>query len=141
MSEDIPLAKSHDGKVEVKVIAGKCYGVESAVFTETPTLYWDVRTNDAAVFKEKVPEDYNLFVYVLEGSVKSGKRDIEGTHGTCMMFGAGDQMEITADGKSRFVVLGGLPLNEPVVQMGPFVGTTREQVMQAYRDYSAGKFD
>lgn len=140
LAEDVPLAKSEDGLIEVKVIAGKCLGVESKVFTETPTLYWDVRTNGATTFSEVVPEEYNAFVYVLDGKVKSGKGNVEGTHGTCMLYGAGQGVQVSTKGKARFVVLAGLPLNEPVVQHGPFVMNTRDQILQAFRDYSAGKF-
>eukprot|EP00177_Eucheuma_denticulatum_P008656 GFKZ01015747.1.p1 GENE.GFKZ01015747.1~~GFKZ01015747.1.p1 ORF type:complete len:305 (+),score=42.79 GFKZ01015747.1:503-1417(+) len=140
LAEDVPVARSEDGKIEVKVIAGKCLGVESKVFTETPTMYWDVRTNEATTFTEVIPEEYNAFIYVLEGKVASGKKSVEGTHGTCMVLGAGQGVTVKTEGKARFVVLAGLPLNEPVVQHGPFVMNTREQIMQAFRDFSAGKF-
>lgn len=126
--------------IEVKVIAGKCLGVESAVFTQTPTLYWDVRTNGATTFAEQIPEHYNAFMYVLSGTVMTGKNDQKGTHGTCVVFGPGESVSVRADGKSRFVILAGEPLNEPVVQHGPFVMNTREQIMEAFRDYSKGKF-
>lgn len=136
----MPLAKSDDGLIEVKVIAGKCLGVESRVFTVTPTLYWDVRMKGAGTFVERVPEEYNAFLYVLEGTVTAGRKEREGTHGTCMVFGAGDSVCVTSKGRARFVVLAGKPLNEPVVQHGPFVMNTREQIMKAFRDYQEGKF-
>lgn len=56
LAEDVPLAKSDDGKITCKVIAGKCLGVESAIFTRTPTLYWDVNVSTGATFTESVPE-------------------------------------------------------------------------------------
>lgn len=140
LAEDVPLAKNKDGLIEVKVIAGKCLGIESKVFTETPTLYWDVHTKGATTFSEAVPEEYNAFVYVLDGKVKSGKKGVEGTHGTCLLYGPGEGVQVSTEGVARFVVLAGLPLNEPVVQHGPFVMNTMEQIMQAFQDYSAGKF-
>lgn len=140
LAEDIPLARSQDGKVEVKVIAGKCYGITSNVFTETPTLYWDVCTKMTATFEEVVPEEYNAFIYVLNGVVQAGKKDIVGTHGSCMVFGPGETVKVKSDGPARFVVLAGKPLHEPVVQHGPFVMNSQEQIMQAIRDYSAGRF-
>lgn len=140
LAKDVPLAESEDGLIQVKVIAGKCLGVESEVFTETPTLYWDVRTKGATTFWEVIPEEYNAFVYVLDGKIRSGKKGVEGTHGTCLLYGPGEGVQVSTDGEARFVVLAGLPLNEPVVQHGPFVMNTREQIMQAFQDYSAGKF-
>lgn len=136
----MPLAKSDDGLIEAKVIAGKCLGVESNVFTQTPTLYWDVRTKGATTFTESISEHYNAFIYVLSGTIMTGKRDVEGTHGTCIVFGPGESVKVKATGEARFVVLAGEPLNEPVVQQGPFVMNTREQIMEAFRDYSNGKF-
>lgn len=136
----MPLAKSDDGLIEAKVVAGTCLGVESNVFTQTPTLYWDVRTKGATTFTESIPEHYNAFVYVLSGTIKTGKKDVEGTHGTCIVFGPGESIAVKTTGQARFVVLAGEPLNEPVVQHGPFVMNTREQIMEAFRDYSNGKF-
>lgn len=140
MSDEVPTAKNKDGTIEVKVIAGKCFGVESKVFTVTPTLYWDVRVLRAASFKEVIPVEYNAFMYVLEGTVRAGVKNELGKHGSCMVFGPGESVEITADSKARFVVLAGKPLNEPVVQHGPFVMNTRDEIMQAFRDYSANTF-
>lgn len=136
----MPTAKNGDGSIEVKVIAGRCYDVESKVFTQTPTLYWDVQTLKAATFEQELPPEYNAFVYVLSGKVTTGKKDVEGEHGTCIVYGPGEGVQIKSEGKARFVVLAGQPLNEPVVQHGPFVMNTREQIAQAFRDYSAGKF-
>lgn len=136
----MPSAKSADGLIEAKVIAGKCLGVESRVFTQTPTLYWDVRTKAATTFTEEIPEHYNAFLYVLSGTIKAGTKDIEGTHGTCVVLGPGQTVSVKSTGEARFVVLAGEPLNEPVVQHGPFVMNTREQIMEAFRDYSNGKF-
>lgn len=141
LSDEVPLATSADGAVEVKVIAGKCLGVESRVFTATPTLYWDVHLRRAATFEEVMPADYNAFLYVLEGDVSAGDRDPKtGSHGACMVFGSGESVKVSSQGTARFVVLAGRPLKEPVVQHGPFVMNTRKEIMEAFQDYSAGKF-
>ena len=124
----------------MKVIAGKCFSVESKVFTETPTLYWDVRILKDATFEEVVPPEWNTFIYILDGTVEVGPKKVEGIHGHCMVLGAGEKVQVSSKAKARFVVLSGQPLNEPVVQHGPFVMNTQEQIMQAFRDYSAGKF-
>lgn len=141
LAEDVPLAKSPDGNIEVKVIAGKCYDVESKVFTQTPTIYWDVKVlSSGGTFEEIIPDGYNTFMYVLEGQVRSGKKDIVGEHGSCFVFGKGESVRVESDGEARFVVLAGQPLNEPVVQHGPFVMNSNQEIMQAIRDYQAGKF-
>lgn len=121
-------------------MAGKCFDVESKVFTATPTLYWDVKLLDSATFEERIPTEYNAFIYVLEGTVHTGEKEAVGKHGSCIVYGPGEGIKVTSHGKARFVVLAGKPLNEPVVQHGPFVMNSREEIMQAFQDYSDGKF-
>lgn len=140
LASEIPKARSSDGKVHVSVIAGKCLGVESPVFTETPSLYWDVHLKPNATFEEKIPNGYNAFIYVLNGHVLVGDKQSDGPRAACLVLGAGESVKVTTKDDARFVVLAGQPLNEPVVQHGPFVMNTREQIMEAFQDYSAGKF-
>lgn len=140
-AEEIPLAKSPDGTVEVKVVAGKCFGIESDVFTETPTMFWDVRMLQATTLEEEIPKDYNAFIYVLDGTIHVGESDsTTGTHGSCFLLGPGESVKVISDGKARFVVIAGKPLNEPIVTHGPFVMNSREEIVQAFRDYTAGYF-
>lgn len=139
---DIPTATSPNGDVSVKVVAGRCYGIESGVFTVTPTMFWDVRAKANATFEELLPPEYNSFVYVLEGSVLIGSDMKKGEHGTCAILGGGESVVVkTGDVDSRFVVISGMPHNEPIVQHGPFVMNSNEEIMEAFRDFSSGKFD
>lgn len=95
----------------------------------------------STTFEERIPVEYNAFIYVIRGTIHVGEtKENVGTHGSCMVLGRGDLVKVSSEGKARFVVLGGKPLNEPVVQHGPFVMNTREEIMQAFQDYSAGKF-
>jgi len=55
------------------------------------------------------------------------------------LLNAGDQIVVTATSDARFLVLAAQPLNEPVVQYGPFVMNTREEIEQAINDYQSGK--
>ncbi len=123
------------------MIAGVCYGTESPVFTATPSMYWDVHMKPNSVFQENIQVTYNAFVYVLKGIVKIGPKEARGEHGSCAIFGKGDYIVIKSSSESaRFVVIAGEPNGEPIVQHGPFVMNTREQIRKAFEDYSAGKF-
>lgn len=142
LAADIPIAKSTDSKVSAKVIAGECFGVKSKIFSKTPTMYLDIQMQpSASVEKLDIPETYNAFIYVLDGTVSVSDHGDQGSHGSCIVLSSGNHVSLKAgSGGARFVLIGGEPLGEPVVQHGPFVMNTREEIMQAFRDYSDGKF-
>nr|XP_006818148.1 PREDICTED: pirin-like [Saccoglossus kowalevskii] len=67
-NEKIPVATTPDGKVKVKIIAGKSLGAEAVIETRTPIMYLDIRLQPGARFTQDVPESYNGFVYVWKGA-------------------------------------------------------------------------
>ncbi|HKI65546.1 MAG TPA: pirin family protein [Burkholderiales bacterium] len=104
----------------------------------TEPLYLDVELPAGTSFSHPVPAGHNAFVYPFEGSVSVGGRELR-THGAGVL-GAGDTVEVLAGGEgARFLLLAGRPLGEPVVQYGPFVMNSREEIEQAIRDYQSGE--
>jgi redox-sensitive bicupin YhaK (pirin superfamily) len=61
--------------------------------------------------------------------------------GQLARFGAGEAITITAAPTSTLdvLLLGGRPIGEPVAAYGPFVMNTRDQLVQAFEDYQAGR--
>jgi redox-sensitive bicupin YhaK (pirin superfamily) len=107
----------------------------------TDPLYLDVELPAGAVFTHAVPNDHNAFVYAYEGSANVGPSGDTGTVDAhhAGLLSNGEQIEITANAEGvRALVLAGRPLREPIVQYGPFVMNTREEVEQAMRDYQSG---
>jgi redox-sensitive bicupin YhaK (pirin superfamily) len=108
----------------------------------TDPLYLDVELPARARFSHPVKPDYNAFLYAYEGGIEvgpaGGARPLK-TH-SAGVLSAGDRIEVAAgaDG-ARFILLAGRPLREPVVQYGPFVMNTREEIEQAIRDYQNGR--
>ncbi|WP_062265871.1 pirin family protein [Endozoicomonas arenosclerae] len=82
-----------------------------------------------------------LMVFVYRGQVKVGSKSgrIIG-NSELGVFSEGDELELSAEEKAGVLILAGNPLNEPVVQYGPFVMNTREEVMQAVQEYQRGEF-
>jgi len=108
----------------------------------TDPLYADVEMPAGAAFTQPLSAERNAFIYVFEGSAQvgaEGKARALATH-SAGVLAAGDLVEVRAgaDG-ARFLLLAGKPLGEPVVQHGPFVMNTREEIEQAIRDYQNGE--
>jgi redox-sensitive bicupin YhaK (pirin superfamily) len=141
--QEIPAARipeaARDG-VKVRVIAGEAYGVHAVIETHTPILYFHVSLAEGARFEERVPEGYAVMAYVLSGDVSVGRTARRATEGELAILGAdGDGVTITAAAASEVLVIGGVPLREPVARHGPFVMNTTAELVQAFEDYSAGR--
>ncbi len=107
----------------------------------TDPLYFDVELPPGGAFSHPVKSGYNVFLYPYEGSVNVGPVSAARALGThhAGVLSPGDRVEATAGAEgARFLLLAGRPLREPVVQYGPFVMNTREEIEQAIRDYQSG---
>lgn len=142
---EIPVASADDGKVEVKVISGKSQGVESLKdLAYTPVWFLDVTVRPGGKITQELPQGWNAFAYTLEGTVTfgDGTKEVGETvtpyHN--VVFERGGDV-VTADVEegaaeaARFILVAGLPLDQPVVQYGPFVTTSKEAVYQAMMDF------
>uniref|UniRef100_A0A803Q5X0 Pirin-like protein n=2 Tax=Cannabis sativa TaxID=3483 RepID=A0A803Q5X0_CANSA len=139
-SDDIPSTEN-DG-VEVKVIAGESMGIRSPVYTKTPTMYLDFTLQPTAQVHQNIPEAWNSFVYIIEGEGVFGTKNsspISAHH--VLVLGPGDGLSVwnRSSKPLRFVLVGGQPLNEPVVQHGPFVMNTQAEIDQTIEDYYYSK--
>ncbi|HEY0844853.1 MAG TPA: pirin family protein [Noviherbaspirillum sp.] len=144
---EIPVATLPDGG-RAKVIAGSLQlngeqvrGPIQGLATEP--LYVDIELPAGATFSHPVAADHNAFVYAYEGSVQIGPAGAQRPlkNRSAGILSPGDKIDITADdGGARFLLLAGRPLREPVVQYGPFVMNTVEEIEQAIADFQSGKF-
>jgi hypothetical protein len=140
LSEDIKRAEN-DG-VEVRIIAGESMGVESPVYTRTPTMYLDFTIKPRAQMHQPIPESWNSFVYLIQGEGVFGSSNsspITAHH--VLVLGPGNGLSVWNKSSEplRFVLIAGQPLNEPVVQYGPFVMNTQAEIDQTIKDYQLCK--
>ena len=124
----------------VKVIAGEFAGTRGAVHGgSTDPHYWDVHLEPGAAFEAALPADYNAFLYAYEGEAFVGAQKKPLPHRAAGLLSSGDRLSmVAADKGARVLLLAGKPIGEPVVQYGPFVMNTREEIEQAIADYQAG---
>jgi redox-sensitive bicupin YhaK (pirin superfamily) len=104
----------------------------------TDMQYLDVELGPGAVFARPLADSHAAFVYVYEGSARTG--DSELPQHSLAVLGAGDEVEISAGaGGARFICVAGKPIGEDIVQHGPFVMNTRAEIEQAFREYQSGQ--
>jgi redox-sensitive bicupin YhaK (pirin superfamily) len=145
-ASEVALLSSHDGGTLVRVIAGEVAGHAGPGSTYTPMTLVHLTLAPGASVQLPWRADYNALGYVLAGRGTVGAEGRPAQSGQLAVFGPGNTLTFAAD---RFgdghspnldvLVLGGRPIREPVAWAGPFVMNTREEVMQAFEDYQAGR--
>lgn len=139
-AEELPRLRTAEG-AEVTVIAGESHGVTGAVTrAATQPLYLDIHLPARAGFAQALPTGHNAFVHVYEGSVQIGDTMVPAQRMAILDNAAGaDGVRLQAAENARLLLIAGRPLGEPIVQYGPFVMNSQEQVYQALRDFRDGK--
>jgi hypothetical protein len=140
-SQDIPvlpLAKDS----EVKIIAGSFRNTQGPIHGgSTDPYYFDVHLAPGAAFEGVLPAGHSALVYSYEGEILVGEGRKEVPHRAAGLLSEGAEIKLQAKERgARVLVLAGKPLREPVVQYGPFVMNSREEIEQAIDDYQSGRF-
>jgi redox-sensitive bicupin YhaK (pirin superfamily) len=138
-SKAIPEYVTPDG-VTVRVIAGNSNGTAGAMTRDfTEPLYLDIHMQANTEFSSAIPGTHNAFVYVYRGAVKVGDERVKSQRmGILSNTPGADGVTITATEDARLILVAGKPLNEPIVQYGPFVMNTQEEIHQALDDFRNG---
>jgi redox-sensitive bicupin YhaK (pirin superfamily) len=141
------LLSSSDGGALLRVIAGSVGDHEGPGATFTPITMVHATVSPGAVVQVPWRPDFNALVYVMAGNGTVGTEGRPVHKGQLAVFGGGDVLTLAgavnqpaAEPNFDVILLGGLPIREPVVQYGPFVMNTREEIMQAVSDFQRGSF-
>ncbi|WP_405726011.1 pirin family protein [Streptomyces sp. NBC_01537] len=145
-SGNIKLLASADGAALIRIIAGEVDGHTGPGATHTPITMIHASVNPGAELTIPWRADFNALAYGLAGRGFAGPDNRPFRMGQAVIFGRGDSLTIRADEtqESRspnfeVVLLGGLPIREPMMQYGPFVMNTHAELAQAFDDFQAGK--
>ncbi|VAW45238.1 Pirin [hydrothermal vent metagenome] len=138
MAADIPVEQHHNG-TRIKVIAGKTQNGTTGIIDNqyVNPNYWDVHLPKNQSLLEHIDKRHNAFIYLYEGQIKVGEQPSL-AQGELAVLSAGKSLKIHAKKDSQFILVSGMPLNEPIERGGPFVMNTREEIQQAFNDYQAG---
>ena len=164
-AKEIPQIQVDGGKVSIKIISGQSHGTDSVQeLAYTPVWIFDVTIEAGGKVTQQLPNGWNAFAYTLDGTTLFGSKGkdqqtVAAFHNVVFeqkgdaVFAEVDQ---SADEGGRFskslsaptlyighaddapsVLVAGLPLDQKVVQYGPFVLNSQEQVYQAMLDYQS----
>lgn len=140
LDADIPVVKLADDAGQLRVIAGEFQGHAGAAATYSPVEVWDVRMTGGKQAEFAVPEGHTLLIVVLDGSVQVNGESSVAAAQMATLSPAGESFVLHAESDAKLLVLGGQPLDEPVVGYGPFVMNSREQINEAINDFNSGRF-
>ena len=125
----------------VKVIAGSLEKTVSPIVDNiTQVIFLDVLVEPDRPFHYVLPEGNTSFLYIFEGDGQINGKTVA-THTLVTLNGASTAPIFTAGRQgARFLLISGRPIREPIVQHGPFVMNTREEIDQAMQDYQSNRF-
>jgi len=135
----IPKVPVENGYVEV--IAGEFQGTKGKASTFTPVHLFNAHLQSGGKAEFSFPADYNTCIIVVEGEIRINDADDHVPVDHFVLFeNEGETFHIEATEHSKILILSGEPIREPIASHGPFVMNTRQEIMQAFHDFEAGKF-
>lgn len=139
-ADELPKFVTQEG-VAVTVIAGESQGVSGAVTRDTTQPnYLDLQLPAGARFAQKLPAGHNAFVYVYRGEVSIAGQAVPLQRMAILANEAqADGVVIEAGVDARVLLISGQPLKEPIVQYGPFVMNSQDEIRQALSDFRDGR--
>lgn len=104
----------------------------------TQPIYADIHLDAAGQVTLPVPEGHNGMLYLYDGDASLGETALQ--RSAANVLGDGDRITVTAGANgAQLLLIAGKPIGEPIVQYGPFVMNTREEIEQALQDYRDGR--
>ena len=134
-AKEIPIVEQKGASI--KVIAGTYENITGPGNSHTGMLYFDISMNSNNKISIPIDDGWNGFCYVYEGRIFCKKELSIGSIGIMSTNGVFECRTESKD--ARFILVAGMPLNEPVARGGPFVMNTKNEVLQAFEDYQLGR--
>ena len=131
-----------DSEKKIKIIAGKFNDVEGPVKGHNvEPVYFDVELEKDKISNFDLSSTHNSFVYLIEGEIKIGDKNHDKVNGsTLIILTRGKKLKVKGVTKSKFLLISGKPIGEPIARGGPFVMNTKEEILKAVEDFHSGNF-
>ena len=144
---ELTMVTSADGGAVLRILAGEIAGHTGPGISHTPLAIAHLTLAPGAQIDIPWRRDFNALAYALAGDGAIGAEGRLMRAGQLAVLGAGDTIRVAASPRQdsrtpnlELFILGGVPLREPVVQYGPFVMSTKAEIMEAFEDFQAGRF-
>ena len=139
-SKQMQIHKDLDKKI--KIIAGKFNDIEGPVKGHNvEPIYFDIELEKDKKFNFNLPSTHNSFIYLIEGEIKIGDKNHDKVNGsTLILLTKDEKLKVKGVTKSKFLLISGKPIGEPIARGGPFVMNTKQEILQAVEDYNNGNF-
>jgi redox-sensitive bicupin YhaK (pirin superfamily) len=139
-AKEMQIHKDDDKKI--KVIAGKFGEAEGPVKGHNvEPVYFDIEIKKEKEFNFNLPSTHNSLIYLIEGEVKVGEQNHDPVKdSTLIILTRGEKLKVSGLTKSKFLLISGKPIGEPIARGGPFVMNTKEEILKAVQDYHNGTF-
>lgn len=144
--DSLRLITTEDGGALIRIISGDVGEFAGPGVTHTPITYLHATVSPGAELRVPWNPAFSAFAYILVGRGYAGEEQRPVSDHQFVMFGPGDHIVLraadTQPGDAEdwdVLVLGGLPIQEPIEHYGPFVMNNRQEIEQAIEDYQRGK--
>ena len=131
-----------DSEKKIKIIAGLFKNIEGPVKGHNiKPIYFDIELENDKIFNFNLPPAHNSFVYLIEGEIKIGHKTHDKVDSSALIIlTKGEKLKVKGITKSKFLLISGKPIGEPIARGGPFVMNTKEEILKAVEDYHSGNF-
>ncbi len=140
LDADIPAVELPDGAGRLRIIAGEFEGRHGPARTHTPMNVWDMRLNRGGTTRLELTEGWTAMLVILRGTVLVNDAEVVREGQLVLLDRERGDVLIESNNDATVLVLGGEPIDEPIVGHGPFVMNSADEIRQAMKDFGSGRF-
>lgn len=137
--QQIPRIELPDGLSDLKLIVGDYHSIHGKIKGQSDLLILWGKSKPAAKVTLDIPKGFNSCLYVIKGTLKIKGYGLLNTEHLVHFSQEGNQVVFEVQTEAEYLLLSGHPMDEKVVQHGPFVMNNQTQILEAMRDYQMGK--
>jgi redox-sensitive bicupin YhaK (pirin superfamily) len=139
LNGDIPVVSLEHGAGSLRVIAGEFQGHKGPAMTATPIQLYDLKLKAGRQIKLSFRSEWHASLCILHGQVMFNENQTAQAAELAVFGATGEQISIEAQQDATILVMSGEPIPEPIARYGPFVMNTQAELVEAMKDYQAGK--